>query len=78
VEIRAGLSRASVPEGQSAETVKVPRLPDATSRRDSPWFSLAALSVLAAFGLYLRSPSRLMLACTAGLALVFAGLGFLV
>jgi hypothetical protein len=78
VEIRAGLSRASVPEGQGADTAHVPRLPEVAARRDVPWFSVAALAVMVALGLYVRRPSRLRLACAAGLALVFAGLGFLV
>lgn len=78
VEIRAGLSRASVPEGQSAGAAHVPRLPEAASRHDAPWFAIVALAATVAFGLYLRRPSRLLLGCAAGLALVFAGLGFLV
>lgn len=78
VEIRAGLSRASVSEGASADTAHVPRLPEVATRRDTPWFSVVAALVMSALGLYLRRPSRLWLACAAALALVFAGLGFLV
>jgi hypothetical protein len=78
VEIRAGLSRASVAEGAAADSVHVPRLPEVATRRDAPWFALAAVAVIVFGGLYLRRPTKLGLACVAGVALVFAGLGFLV
>ena len=78
VEIRAGLSRATIPEGAGEGAMHVPRLPDVASRRDTPWFALAALAVMVAGALYLRKPTMGGLAWVAGVALVFAGLGFLV